>query len=769
MKNTSLSLAVLCALTLSNYSVANNTDTHYFNQNALNSDTEGNFPATVLFAQNSITPSLNKIEDDIQPHLVAQRKTMLMFKPHQELANDSQIVLSVLDSNDTLVYQTFMRSPDAFTKPFGYDDNSVNYSDNTFSSILPASVIQPNIHFAFELGDKSSKLNNVKVGASTSLIINTIDVGLLTPYRDKFTFQHDADLHRQYFQQVPITKLSVNNFEPLHLTEVMMPDGRLLTDSDPSKGGIYSGDMRHLIAKNLLSHGINNANYGINASGIGGPTAHPYSAAQVTAHNAIGKYDNGIFVHGLSGGAGMVTLYKSVGNEFSHELGHNFGLGHYPGGENGVLNRPADERNSTWGWDGDLDKFIPNFSPKLSYKDRCYKQTCIAAFNGHQYGTGSMSGGGPMYSEYNKYTLHTPYELQHIQRFLENKAHFDSSSKTGFSKWDPLTQSMQPWNNTVLDTNTLRLVNRTPYKQDVPITTIIGFYDPEQQLQSFIYPALHGASGAVYKDSFSSSSCKLIVKTQKAGNKTFNLPATRLTTGKMNKIHINLEAASVPTSASVYCDSNLLVWQELEPAKQNLPASVITTQEKPKACIVNIETNEEFCLEDGQKASYLPAFVSRKPVYVRAPQGLQVMLSDYGNLSYNRIATFNGTVENNKLKNVLAKNGQYLDFSKPRSMRVFSSEEPLGCIVSLLDQSEYCLKANERSNYRLPAYINKHPVYVKAAPGVAVTLSDWPNLSYRHTATFTENTSHQDLQNVKADNGQYLNFSRPASMRVVAN
>ena len=87
----------------------------------------------------------------------------------------------------------------------------------------------------------------------------------------------------------------------------------------------------------------------------------------------------------------------------------------------------------------------------------------------------------------------------------------------------------------------------------------------------------------------------------------------------------------------------------------------------------------------------------------------------------------------------------------------------------LARSSEYCLKANERSNYRLPAYINKHPVYVKAAPGVAVTLSDWPNLSYRHTATFTENTSHQDLQNVKADNGQYLNFSRPASMRVVAN
>ncbi|WP_212748225.1 M66 family metalloprotease, partial [Pseudoalteromonas sp. S4389] len=68
------------------------------------------------------------------------------------------------------MYQTFKRSPEAFTKPFGYHDNSENYSENTFSSILPASVIQPNIHFAVERGDKSSKLTNVKVGASNSLI-----------------------------------------------------------------------------------------------------------------------------------------------------------------------------------------------------------------------------------------------------------------------------------------------------------------------------------------------------------------------------------------------------------------------------------------------------------------------------------------------------------------------------------------------------------------------------------------------------------------------
>lgn len=771
MKKSPIAIALLYSLALSHTSAVFSADENTFNQNEFYSDTTGNFPATVLFAQNSIMPSHNGVEDDIQPHLVAERRTMIMFKPHDKLSHAAKVILSVFDNNNSLLYQTFMRSPEDFTKPFGYenDANPPTYSEDTFSSIIPATVIKPGIRVSFQFGNKQGDLENITVGGNGNLILNTIDLGLLTPYRDKFTFQKNPDLHRQYFQQVPITKLTVNKFEAMHLTEVMLPNGNLLTDSDPSKGGVYTGDMRHLIAKSLMSHGINNANYGINASGVSGSTAHPFSSAQLTAHTSIGKYDNGTFVHGLSGGAGMVTLIRSEGNEFSHELGHNYGMGHFPGGVNGVLHRPADERNSTWGWDADLDKFIPNFSAKLTYKDRCYKEICIAPFNGHQYGTGSMSGGGPMYYEFNKYTLHTPYELNHIQRFFESRANFDTASKTGFTKWNSATKQMESWENLVLDTNTNSVVKRVPYKQDVAITTLVGYYDPNKQLTSFIYPALHGSSGAVYTDNFSNSRCKLAVETEKAGRKTFNLPATRLNSDRMNKFHINIEAALNPVSATIRCDSNLLASKTLEPAKEKLATSVVTTLEKPKACIVNIETNEEFCLEDGQKASYLPAFISRKPVYVKAPQGLQVMLSDYGNLSYNRIATFNGTVENNKLKNVLARNGQYLDFSKPRSMRVFSSKEPLGCIVSLLDQSEYCLKANERSNYRLPSYINKHPVYVKTAPGVSVMLSDWPNLSYRHTARFTENTSHQDLQDVKADNGQYLNFSRPVSMRVVAN
>ena len=63
-----------------------------------------------------------------------------------------------------------------------------------------------------------------------------------------------------------------------------------------------------------MSHGINNANYGINASVSLGSTAHPFSSVQLTAHTSIGKYDNGVFVHGLPGGAGFVILIRFEGN-----------------------------------------------------------------------------------------------------------------------------------------------------------------------------------------------------------------------------------------------------------------------------------------------------------------------------------------------------------------------------------------------------------------------------------------------------------------------
>ncbi len=69
------------------------------------------------------------------------------------------------------------------------------------------------------------------------------------------------------------------------------------------------------------------------------------------------------------------------------------------------------------------------------------------------------------------------------------------------------------------------------------------------------------------------------------------------------------------------------------------------------------------------------------------------MLSDWDNLSYNRLAVFDRFTGNEDLKNVKPYNENYLDFSKPRSMRVLASENyPEGCIVSRQTGERFCLK-----------------------------------------------------------------------------
>ena len=112
--------------------------------------------------------------------------------------------------------------------------------------------------------------------------------------------------------------------------------------------------------------------------------------------------------HGGSGGGGIVTLDQTIGNEFSHEVGHNYGLVHYEGGFLGSVHHPADQINSTWGWDADKNRFIPNFSPYRSGKDACLSDQCQSPFYGRSFGLDAMAGGEPI-SSFNRFTLYTPY------------------------------------------------------------------------------------------------------------------------------------------------------------------------------------------------------------------------------------------------------------------------------------------------------------------------------------------------------------------------
>lgn len=547
------------------------------------------------------------------------------------------------------------------------ENNALTYATDAWSAVLPAEWIAPGLTLQFRQGNLTGELTNLKVGAPTELLIHTIDVGMLTTPRDAFAFAKDPEAHREYFQSAPVSRLVVTRYAPLSLPEVTLPDGTVLTDKDPSKGGWHEGTMRQHIGKELISHGIDNANYGLHSTAGTGESSHPYVAAQLAAHNNRGKYANGIQVHGGSGGGGIVTLDESLGNEFSHEVGHNYGLGHYVGGFKGSVHRSADQINSTWGWDADKNRFIPNFAATRTGKETALEGQSQPPFDGRSFGTDAMAGGAP-FSSFNRFTLYTPHVAAIIQRFLEGKAAFDSASPTGFSKWNAATARLEPYthkidltaqidapiadlseeklaalfakypvvkvamgdgnwtrnipvpaastanrgrslvvehqagygSNLLLGGQTIAVargfkktytsdgtrwkeepladtsIARQPQAFGVPVITLIGYYDPDAQLKTTIYPALHGAYGFAYPDDtgrLDAQECHLLVETR-AGPLRFRLAAHRLADGVMNKFHVNIPTASEPRSVAVVVGGRVLEKKPIAPVVEKLTFTV---------------------------------------------------------------------------------------------------------------------------------------------------------------------------------------------------
>ena len=547
------------------------------------------------------------------------------------------------------------------------DNNGLCYARDAWSAVLPAEWIQPGLRLRLRQGQATGELSGVAVGAPTQLLLHTIDLGFLTPPRDAFRFAKDPEAQREYFQTLPASRLIVTRYAPLHLTEVMLPTGVLLKEVDPSKGGWHEGAMRQSIGKELISHGIDNANYGLHSTPGRGEKGHPYVAAQLAAHNSRGKYANGVQVHGGSGGNGMVTLDDSLGNEFSHEVGHNYGLGHYVDGFKGSVHRPADQLNSTWGWDADRQRFIPNFSPVRTGKDVTLEGRTQAPFDGRAFGLDAMAGGAP-FSSFNRFTLYTPNTAAIIQQFLESKAVFDPLSPTGFSKWNEPTARMEPFSHRLslgpevsapikglseaslsklfVDHDRVRIamadgnwakeiplppaapgnkgrvvtiahgagyssvlklngdevtiprgfeksyvsdgkkwkegageeasVERKPLAFGVPVVTLVGFYDPTQQLKTYAYPALHGAFGYCYADDAAQlkpTDCQLVVET-KAGLLRFRLDGRRLDPATMNKFHVNVPAASQPTKFAVLAGGKVVAQRVIAPVAEKLAVTV---------------------------------------------------------------------------------------------------------------------------------------------------------------------------------------------------
>ncbi|WP_235869289.1 TagA domain-containing protein [Veronia nyctiphanis] len=123
---------------------------------------------------------------------------------------------------------------------------------------------------------------------------------------------------------------------------------------------------------------------------------------------------------------------------------------------------------------------------------------------------------------------------------------------------------------------------RKPIRHGVPVTTLLGYFDPEKQLTSYIYPALHGSYGMVYPDdtelASSSNHCHLAVTTSE-GVKNYALANHRFTPSRMNQFHINIETATQPSKAEIICGGNPVVSRALESPRQEPKVYILPSAE----------------------------------------------------------------------------------------------------------------------------------------------------------------------------------------------
>lgn len=195
----------------------------YFNENKFIdpithkeiSDTSGELKGSVYFAQNSIIPAVNRIEGDIQPTLVPNRKTLIMFKPQHKIPDNEDVYIEITDSKGTgsyikklsppsklpqlsylSIYETNLRPRD-FKKPSFFDLevrnvnqlNKVLESPNYFNQLISKA---DNIKFNFsgikyDNWTKPIHLNsNPKYRGKNIVFYNSTNSNIIIRYSNKY-------------------------------------------------------------------------------------------------------------------------------------------------------------------------------------------------------------------------------------------------------------------------------------------------------------------------------------------------------------------------------------------------------------------------------------------------------------------------------------------------------------------------------------------------------------------------------------------------------
>lgn len=529
-------------------------------------DLAGALPAMIQFAQShTIDPSGNEANN--MPRLTTEREALLLVTPDPALSDiDAATVTVSIDG--TVMGTTRLRHPNAmYRSDYNNSDGrpDYNYSRRAWTARLPWDWVKPGMSLAVtDDKGRSGTLGAEKLdfGAPAELVVQSIRLGMLTEppaqSNDHWMLVQPEQGAADYFQTIPAARLTVAYYEPMQLSRVMVANGTIYDTASVTTGDVYSGDMRENTGKSTVSVGINLANVGATASSMASQE-QPQLFQNVVAHHNVGMYANGRQTHGLSGGNGMLTVYATSGNEFSHEIGHHYGLGHYPGQNGTNYFWAGHHHDSGWGY--------------IAYRKRMranlhWSRAKTGGMEGmpvfedtYSFGTDAMSG-GHYSSALSRYTHYTGYSTRtKIQPSL-NRPIPTPRSSTGYLGWNADSRRMEEVspsvpNNARLFFNSANGRYLKPRLVGTPVFSVLGGYDPSTG-KALLYPAFRGNWGNVFDlptpvANASTRQCWLEVTYSGGRSDRIAVAGTVLQNGSVNKLHVNLAQSDNPQQASLQC------------------------------------------------------------------------------------------------------------------------------------------------------------------------------------------------------------------------
>ena len=528
-------------------------------------DLAGALSGQVQLAQShTIDPAGNAAKK--MPTLVTGRAALLLFTP--KVPARSVTVEISLDGvvRDTVELDDPTQIPRSDMAITGNREDVV-YTRKAWTTQLPWDVMKKGLSLKFTTDTGETGVlaaDGFEFAAPKELILSSIELGMLTDAptsSDHYLLNEPEKAGSDYFQTMPIARMVVASYEKVELDKVIVNAGgvgTIYTDASSSTGGVYDGDMREDVGKAQVSTGINLANFGTSSSRMN--QSQPGTFNQRIIHHSAGLYANGVQAHGLSGGNGMATLYSSRGNELSHELGHSYGLGHYPGTNNSatgdakVINA-SQHSESGWGYIAYRDRMRSNLAGGSAFTPAGFEVGAgyfVQNYQGiYNYNRDAMAGGW-VTSTLSQYTHYTGYSADIIQRSLTTVVP-DLRYPSGYRDWDATT-------GTYVDAKVIRptFSSPRPSKVGVPVFTLLGGYNPSNESHSLMYPAFRSnygnvftpAAGAVDTTQVNATrSCWITVSFRDGHEEDTAL----LATDGVKQFNVNVDQADQPTGASIHC------------------------------------------------------------------------------------------------------------------------------------------------------------------------------------------------------------------------